>query len=145
MYQIRYENRITASCEIEESVKECYIPAMLIQPIVENAIIHGLNMKLDNDFEASLSVKVTDCKDSLCISVYDNGVGMDEDKINSLYSNGKTEKERLHIGIANVQERISGLFGEQYGVKFVSQVGEYTRADICLPKLLSEDDLKNYF
>ena len=145
LYQIRYENRISASCETDESVADCFIPAMLIQPIVENAIIHGLNMKLDNDFEAVLSVRVTDCDDKLCISVYDNGVGMDSDKIKSLYDSENKTKERMHIGIANVQERIQGLFGAQYGIKFMSEIGSFTQADIYLPKLLSEDEIKNHF
>lgn len=141
LYQIRYENRLSVTCHAEESVLECEIPAMMIQPVVENAIIHGLNPILDDSGSAQLCVTVKDCGEKVCISIRDNGIGIAPEKLKTLFY--KTEetgkKERLHIGIVNIRDRIYDLFGEAYGITVVSEPHVFTQVDIMLPKRFNDE------
>ncbi|WP_019909440.1 sensor histidine kinase [Paenibacillus sp. HW567] len=118
--KVRYFNRIDFRCEIEESLEEQEIPKLSIQPLVENAIFHGI---ADQE-EGLLAIEVRHIGNSeLAITVQDNGAGMDEATADQL-------KGRLGgaegggIGIINVHQRIRRMYGEPYGVSFESSLGQ---------------------
>ncbi len=139
LYKIRHENKFSSLCEIEDDIRECKIPAMMIQPLVENAIFHGLNQKLDGVYPAMVKVAVTRNGEDIRISVWDNGIGIPGDRIEELNSKEDThDGDRMHIGISNIRTRIYDLFGDNYGLTIESVQGEYTFVEITLPLIKDE-------
>jgi len=121
--------RLNYDIEILTDISEIYVLPFLIQPIVENSIIHGLENKKDGGF---IKIKIFKEDKRLIISVEDNGIGMSKEKIESLLSdsfNGESSK----IGIRNTLERIKLFYGEEYGIKIESSEDNGTRVDIILP------------
>lgn len=117
------------------------IPKLTLQPIVENAVFHGLEPKL-GDGLVTLTLQAT--PERLLITVSDNGVGMEDDHVHLL--NDKLRGASLHyvrenkqkggIALLNVNNRIKLLFGDEYGVYLYSKVGVGTDVDLTLPLIL---------
>lgn len=115
------------------------VPRLILQPLVENAIQHGLCGKTEN---AYIRVRVVLSEDKMILSVFDNGIGMDADKIKRVLSGQDTSREESHlnnIGIDNVSQRISILFGDGYGLSISSEKGIGTEVSITIPALLKEE------
>ncbi|MCA5010580.1 GHKL domain-containing protein, partial [Clostridioides difficile] len=104
----------------------------VLQPLVENAIYHGMEF-MDGDGEIIL--KVWKEGDDLIFMVKDNGLGMTEDQVAGLFSDQVhvTSKKGSGIGVKNVNERIKLYFGEKYGLTIESEPDEGTVITICLP------------
>lgn len=138
----RFGDRIGMQVEIEkgcEAARDFQIPKLTLQPIIENAIIHGLEYQVGY---GQVSVHISTDGHRLTIEVTDNGVGMSEatlDEINHHLAvpeggRGGEEKPRSgHIALVNVNNRIKLLFGEQYGLRISSIKGFGTRVEISLP------------
>lgn len=111
--------------------KMCKIIKFTLQPIVENAIFHGIEPKGGG----TINIYITRPSENvLQISVRDDGVGMNEEQIRDLMENCTKESKRFNnIGIKNVDERLKLTFGDMYGVKVDSKLGEYTNISITLP------------
>jgi sensor histidine kinase YesM len=123
---------------VENGVEFFYTPRFILQPLVENAIVHGISENKDNH---KIEVSVFRVGDSVQIEVFDNGKGMDQSQIEKLMDrNHKTKNTYSSIGIRNIQERIKLFFGEDYGLSFESREDEYTKVILVIP-LLSESDL----
>ncbi len=118
--------------EVEEAAMGLYIPRFILQPIVENAIYHGL----PNDLSRRGCIKITaGCvKEQLVIAIEDNGVGMTAEEMSRI-TEEKTRESRAFngIGVANVNERIRLFFGKEYGLHYESKLGQYTRCILELP------------
>ena len=139
LYKIRYNNGFKYQCLKEANVGECKIPSMMIQPIIENSFFHGLNTKIDGVYEAKVTLSVYECEKGICISVIDNGIGIKEEDLDKICQGKCNDNiERLHIGIANTEKRIRGMFGEEFGISIKSEYGSYTQVDIILPKIIDE-------
>jgi sensor histidine kinase YesM len=118
--------------DIAEDTKNLYLLRFILQPILENAIYHGL----PNDLSRTGCIKIQAKRQNglLLITIEDNGNGMTQEEIKEVISgNLKDRKSFNGIGIANVNERIRLFFGEEYGLNYESQVGEYTKAVFKLP------------
>lgn len=129
----RYYDRFDVYYNIDERLKKCTVPRTLIQPLVENALIHGVLLK---DTKGYVEVTIAESADVMKIIVEDNGVGMEQEAIDVLME----EKQTLNIsgrmrsiGIPNIRGRIRFLYGDQYGVKIESKPGEWTRIIVLLP------------
>lgn len=135
LMQLRYKNQIQTSVNADEGVGEYKIPGMLIQPILENAIMHGLNDQFDSDKTAELKIDVKKTEDNIFIIVYDNGKGMTREEIAKLRDRLESEEteESKHIGLRNIHRRVTMLFGEGYGIDVKSREGEYTEVYVKLP------------
>ncbi len=138
LMQLRYRNQIKSSIEIDEATKNMRIPGMLIQPIIENAIMHGLNESFDCEKSAELKIKIEKKPDNIIIRVYDNGKGMNETEISRILETfseeGNTNKNgRVHIGLKNIHRRITMIFGDAYGLSIRSEKGNFTEVSITLP------------
>jgi sensor histidine kinase YesM len=122
---------------IEDSLKSLYTPRFVIQPLVENAIIHGFSDNKDNQ---RIEVSVSCAGECLRFEVFDNGKGMRQDQIEEAM-NGKRKSKNTYtnIGINNIQERIKLFFGEKYGLSFESADGKYTKAILLIPVLTTSD------
>lgn len=131
--QYRYGKLFDISYHFEDpSLKECKIIKFTLQPIVENSIFHGIEPK---GTKGNIEIRVTKSSgDTLMISVKDDGVGMSREQIKKLMEGRYIEKKRFNnIGIKNVDERIKLIFGQPYGLKINSVLGEYTEVIITLP------------
>lgn len=141
LMQLRYRNQIKISIEVDEETKNMHIPGMLIQPIIENAIMHGLNESFDCEKSAELKIKVKKSIDKFVAMVYDNGKGMDEDEISCILAsfseeNSVDEKGIKHIGLKNIHRRITMMFGTAYGISIASEKGSFTEVSITLPIIM---------
>lgn len=125
--QMRHSLNINLELDIDEALKEYKIPRLLLQPIVENSIIHGA----DDERNEITVVIIIKKKESEClISIEDNGKGFDSLMVNS--SRIKDNKFS-GIGLNNVNERIKLYFGEDYGLQINSEAFQGTRVIINLP------------
>ncbi|NQX67237.1 sensor histidine kinase [Paenibacillus alba] len=134
--KVRYGDRFKVEYDLDESVMHTYILKLLLQPILENAIIHGFYGK-----EAMGIVKIT-CKtqrDQLIITITDNGKGMERRTMEALLQEKKVES-LSGIGIANVNDRIRLNYGEPYGLEIESELGVGTEVIVVLPLLVNNPD-----
>lgn len=133
--QYRFPQQIHVEYLLDDASRRLRVPKMILQPIVENALIHGFREHQD---DASIVIRVYTMEPrDLIISVTDNGVGMSDEKIRLIMEEGQNqEKLRFSgIGIRNVDTRIKLQFGEGYGLSVFSREGLFTRVDIRLPAL----------
>jgi sensor histidine kinase YesM len=122
---------------INDDIKSLYTPRFIIQPLVENAIIHGFSEDKDNQ-RIEISIFRTD--ECLQIEVFDNGKGMKQSQIEEVINSKRKSKSPYNsIGIHNIQERINLFFGEKYGLSFESDEDKYTKAIVSIPVLLTSD------
>lgn len=135
--QIRFNDRIKVHYEFSDEALDLKIPKMIIQPIVENAVFHGLEVKVGN---GSLRIGGNIAGNVLNIWVKDDGVGIDIqelDVINTSLSDthGKQEikSDNQHMGLYNVNNRIKLAFGEQYGLQLISSPGVGTEVLMKIP------------
>lgn len=125
--QMMHDYDFELDIEIDEEIRGYESPNLILQPIVENAIGHGIDLLEDR--KGVLKVYATENEDQVFIMVEDNGVGMDEEtKHRMLNENSKG------YGMRNVNQRIKLLYGEEYGLHIESVIGEGTLVTIRLPK-----------
>lgn len=135
--KMRYKNRFEYEIEVEEEVKQLATIKLILQPLVENAIYHGMEFM---DGDGAIIIKACREGEELCLSVEDNGLGMTEEMVNKLLNgNVNPSKRGSGIGVRNVNERIQLYFGSQYGLEILSEPDEGTRIIVHLPCLNYED------
>ncbi|QTH42408.1 histidine kinase [Cohnella sp. LGH] len=131
---IRYDHAIRVDIEVEEQVKLCYISKLLLQPIVENAVFHGLDKVAD---EKILRIRGFAADGQIHFTVEDNGIGMTERELQAVVArldNNEAASERS-IGLSNVQQRIKIEYGPQYGMNFHSVYRKGTKVELVIPIL----------
>jgi two-component system, LytTR family, sensor kinase len=112
--------------QIDEETLEAFVPSMLLQPIVENCLKHGLAPKLDG---GKIQLRTTNRDGRLRIEIEDNGVGISEEKMPHVYVEG--------IGLSNVRERLRVLYGADFHLQIESRPGQGTLIKIDIPELVS--------
>ncbi|WP_070042047.1 histidine kinase [Robinsoniella peoriensis] len=126
--EIRYDHSFEAVYDVEEEALKQVIPCLIIQPLVENAVVHGLKAKKDGVLVIKLRIE----ENMLKIMVFDNGNGMEQQKIREVYQSTEgTIKES--IGLSNVNKRICLTYSVEKGLEIKSRVGHYTRIEILIP------------
>ena len=128
----RYKNRFTYQFDVEEECLGYFCNKITLQPIIENAINHGLDM-CD---EGRICIGVRRRGEDILMYVEDNGVGMEEDRCREILH--REASDRTGIGIKNVNDRIRIYFGEKYGLHIESELDVGTRVEICIPCLQEE-------
>src|SRR6202158_125569 len=111
--------------QIDENTLDAFVPSMLLQPIVENALKHGLAAKLGG---GELTIRTESRDGRLVIAIEDNGVGISEERMAQVFEDG--------IGISNVHERLRVLYGADFRMDISSREGEGTRTRIEIPELV---------
>jgi len=132
--QYRYGGTITVNHNImSEDLYDCHIIKFTLQPILENAIFHGIEPKATEGI-IDINIKNID-NNKISIEIIDNGVGMSEDKIKEILTSKETTSKTSfnNIGISNVNERIKLTFGNEYGLNINSKLNEYTNMIITIP------------
>ena len=126
----RYKNQFTYSFDIEEECLPYLCNKITLQPIIENAIYHGINRMVD---EGEIRIRIYGEGDDIVFSVSDNGVGMSKEQCGNIL---KSEPgDQTGIGIKNVNDRIKIYFGEEYGITIESEPDEGTCVSIRMPKV----------
>lgn len=123
--------------EIEEDVKECIIVKHLLQPIVENALEHGVR---GTDTEATITVRARLQDENVVFEVEDTGVGMTQEQITLVTTKPPRGFQLGGYGVYNVIQRIKAYYGQEYGVEFFSQLGKGTRVVITIPRMIDTDE-----
>lgn len=130
--EYRYFNKFLVNYDIEDKILDYKMPRFTLQPVVENAIIHGIEPM---EGQGVIIIKGFEYDDSVKVTITDNGLGIPEDKlVNILNSDENNNKYRFSgIGISNVNERIKMYFGERYGLNIHSVQNLYTTVEISIP------------
>ncbi|MBU5673789.1 cache domain-containing sensor histidine kinase [Paenibacillus brevis] len=131
----RFTDQIVVSIDAEEQIMDCLVPKFVLQPIVENALLHGFG--LSQEREGRVTVKCYCRTDSeISIDVTDNGTGMTEERIEAILRPEfePSERDRTGVGIRNVKDRIRLTFGEDYGLSIYSVPEMMTTVELRLPQ-----------
>lgn len=138
---IRYVEYMEYSLECEDSILDCYVPKLLIQPLIENGIYHGLRQQK----KVGMLLVTGQSDDSgmrVVLEIIDTGNGIEPDKlaeINQIIEQGKTST--VSFGISNVAARLKNLFGEQCSITLTSTSGVATKVRLEFPMVKKEDPL----
>lgn len=136
----KYIEPIDIHLHVDPALLHCKIIKLSIQPIVENAIIHGIGQLRE---KGQLIIKVQREESDIRIEVTDNGNGMSPDKIEQVLSksNTTTSESFNSMGVSNVQERMRMMYGEPYGLRIYSEPGLYTTVEMMIPIMQHGEDV----
>lgn len=127
----RYPDRFDIRYDIDESLCRAMVPNILIQPIVENAIFHGLAGKAG---KGQLEIVIHKKEKDIEIIVKDDGLGMSSEVVTHLLNDEDAiQGEMRTIGVGNVKKRIAHIYGGQYGIQIESVPGKGTEVNIRIP------------
>lgn len=126
----RYKNQFAYEFDVEESCLSYLCNKITLQPIIENAIYHGIDRMVD---EGYIKICIREEEMAIRMTVTDNGVGMSEEQCQEILH--REAGDRTGIGIKNVNDRIRIYFGEEYGLHITSELDEGTCVEIRIPKL----------
>ena len=132
---IRYKDRFDIIYDIDESLLKQAVPKLIIQPIVENAIIHGIENSKNKNL---LYISVKRENECIVIIVKDTGIGMTDEKVSELLkeplnAEGAEQKAHTNLGLYAVHKRIQLMYGDLYGLTVHSQAGEGTTVTLHIP------------
>lgn len=130
--KFRYENRLKYEIDVDPSVLNFRIPPLIIQPLVENAVVHGVENKEDG---VMVVVSIRRLEEMLEVSVKDNGMGMTPEQLEEVKGSimASEESEKNRIGLRNVYQRLVLTYGEKHGLNMDSRHGEGTLITFTLP------------
>jgi signal transduction histidine kinase len=124
--KVRFKNRLVYESEVPENIKAYRIPNMVIQPIVENAVIHGITPKRDG---GKISIYAEEYNHEIVISIIDNGNGFAEDVLQNI----QQSENKLGLGFSNTDKRLKRYYGEGYGLKIVKSDYSGSTVTITIP------------
>lgn len=130
--KFRYEERLAFAVQADAEAAAVRIPPLIIQPLVENAVIHGMDQKQGG---TTVSVKVTAADGSVRISVEDDGVGIEPGRLAAIRAllEAEEEQEGERVGLKNVHVRLQLTYGREAGLRIESERNRGTRIHFCIP------------
>ena len=131
--KVRFSGKFCLDVEIEPELESCKVPKLILQPIVENAIIHGFK---ESEY-GYIFMNIMKQGDKMVITIEDDGKGIEDDILEALNS-GDRERLKDHIGFYNVQTIIRFNYGESYGMKAERRPTGGTKVEMILPILREE-------
>ena len=136
--------RLDVEFDLEARADRCRVPSLLLQPLVENAVVHGVEgMSEGAVIYITSELLLSDAgEEELLIKISDNGVGMDEEALQRYCDFTSEEQEEGHFGILSVEKRIKILYGPGYGISLSSGAGEGTVVWVRLPAQTEHDRIK---
>ncbi len=129
----RYKDQFTYFFDIDEEVLPYLCNKITIQPIIENALYHGISRMVD---EGEILISVHKVNDDIIIKIKDNGVGMSEEQVESILKKERTDSKG--IGVKNVNDRIKIYFGDDYGIVVESELDVGTIITIKIPAVMED-------
>ncbi|MDD3839854.1 MAG: sensor histidine kinase [Clostridia bacterium] len=136
----RYQDLINVEIEAEDEIKSCKIIKLTLQPIVENAIYHGIKEK---GSKGNIFITAKLRENSIIFKIKDDGIGMKPEELDELIRSVEMTRTK-GFGLSNVNERIKLYFGNQYGISIQSKYGVGTEVTVIIPKI-KEGDLDENF
>lgn len=133
--KMRYKDKLEFQIEVEPAVKHVQIIKLVLQPIIENAIYHGLKYK---ESKGLLIVRGYEQGVNAVLEVTDNGVGMEPETLQHIFERHKVNYHSNGVGVYNVQKRLQLYYGNEYGIAYQSEKGMGTTATITIPKAQEE-------
>lgn len=132
---MRYQDYFDYTIDVEESLKTIPLPKLTLQPVVENALYHGLKPK---GHKGILMITGRETRRGIVIEIMDSGVGMTQEQVDNILHPPVAEETTDSFGLQNVQERLSLLYGEQFDFDIKSVPNEYTNVLICFRRTETE-------
>ncbi len=133
LMQLCYDNKINITYDIQPQVEHCQVPSIILQPIIENSINHGISSKLCQENQnATILICAKEDNNRLCISVTDNGAGMTQEQID-VCLNAPIDFSGNSIGLKNLINRIKLLYDDAGSVLIESEPDKYTTVTIYIP------------
>lgn len=134
--QMRYQDKIRYTLDMDPELYSYLTLKVLLQPLVENAIYHGIKNK-----EGPGTITITGAHEDhmIVFQVMDDGIGMDEAKVETLLTSSGGNQSRNSVGIANVHQRIQLYFGADYGLSYTSEPGAGTCVKLLIPAIHAEE------
>ncbi len=128
--KMRYNEKLQYELDMDPQTADCLLPKLILQPLVENAIYHGIKVK-----QTGGTVRVESIleEDRLLITVEDDGVGMTEEQIARIFEKKQSDAESTKIGVYNVNERLQYYFGSEASMRYYSTPGKRTMVMLVLP------------
>lgn len=136
--KVRFGERLESVIDVSEEAMQARIPIMVLQPLVENAIVHGIELSSRG---GRVEIRGYRRGNDLVLEVKDNGVGMTEAKsreVEQMLSTGTKQGNTTSIGLANIHRRLQAFFGSDYGLYLESKMGEGTRVGMIVPLIAAE-------
>ena len=131
---MRYGDKLEVFYDVEDETKSCLVPRFILQPIIENSILHGIAPKANGGI---IEIRTEICERNLIIRIEDDGVGMDAEKvdhINHVINLRRMESdENSGVGVKNVNQRIEFVYGDEYGVRLSSSSNQGSSCIITIP------------
>ena len=143
LQKLRYDNAFEVVMNIESSAMKLGVLKLTLQPLVENALQHGLGQCLSG---GRILIEGMIQEDKLTLRVSDNGKGMDEDKVNEITANLNVNFDKDpsgSIGLNNVHQRNCILFGKGHGLTIFSKLGQGTEIELTLP-VMTKEEMERY-
>ncbi len=135
--KIRYKNKFDFSINVQEGVESCTTIKLILQPIVENAIYHGIN-KIHDKGEIRVDVYIEN--DTLVFKVTDNGFGIEYKMLKGILCREATSTHAGGVGLKNVNERIKLSYGSEYGIHIESELEVGTTVYVRIPAIRTEEN-----
>lgn len=136
---MRFDDRIHITWDLDPAAGSCQVIKIILQPLIENAILHGIFEKPSKSGSIFIATRRSD--DGLRITIRDDGVGMDEQTIRSNFSataSGAIADTSGGYGVRNIQDRIKLAYGDAYGLFCESTPGQGTTVTVYLPAIAPE-------
>ena len=128
--KMRYKDKLEFEIRVDPSINSVHIVKLVLQPIVENAIYHGLKYK---ESKGMLTVTGYRKNGNAVIEIADDGVGMDEETLEHIFEKHKVNYRSNGVGVYNVQRRLSMYYGKEYGLSYKSEKGKGTTVTVVSP------------
>ncbi|MFL0248129.1 sensor histidine kinase [Candidatus Clostridium stratigraminis] len=139
--KIRYKSKFNFSIEAVDEVLQYKTLKLIIQPIIENALYHGIEYMVEEGF---IKIRAKKVEEKLLFEIKDNGLGMKAEVLENILSyTANTKGGGSGVGVKNVHERIQLTFGKEYGLEIESELEEGTTVRIYLP-LLKDEEYEKY-
>lgn len=128
--KMRYKDKLEFEINVDPFINSVHIVKLVLQPIVENAIYHGLKYK---ESKGLLTVTGYQKNQNAVIEITDDGVGMDEETLNHIFEKHKVNYRSNGVGVYNVQKRLCMYYGKEYGLHYESEPGHGTTVTVTIP------------
>ena len=131
--KIRYEDKLNYEIDIKEEILDCNVIKLILQPLVENAIYHGIKEKRGSGY---IKINGEIKNNKICFTIEDNGIGINSEKlieINEMLKGKSTSNSVVGYGIFNVNEKIKLTYGEEFGLEYHSIYGKGTKVVLWHP------------
>lgn len=135
--QIRFNKRFAYTLNVDEGIRDCLIPKLVVQPLIENAIKYGFEGR------EKLTVKISgyESGDNIIFVCDDDGAGMDMELLNEIQLQLQNkENQSSHLGLYNIHRRIQLMYKGDYGLKIISEKNKGTKVTITVPKHIQEEN-----